>query len=1339
MKRLKKLLAGTLVSIMALTTFVQPLVAYAADSMEVSVTSVEEIAPEKENNEIMPEVEINSEETDLETSVVNPDAIVTEESESQPQESETETLPPAEYTMKVITDGYGTIEILTQNLNNITTQDNETTLKVPENTKVEFKIHANENYELNEVKMISDVNMEVLPELNDDVYSYMVGQENITANISFKQIETVPEEITGNQNGSLTESNESIENESSEVPVDAKPITEENREVLYDSIVKMNLMGLGISRMSLGAIPSVGETTTGNCYIGAYQTIGNDSYFDVSSFSGLLTGGSATGSFTCLDPTAAEPSYTGASYLATVTSVNVAGGYVEFYVYVTPPGVTTGVVDGNGHLQGYQHVGGYVRVPWAFSGKLRIAKTSSNPTISNGNGCYSLAGAVYGIYRDQGCTQLIQTLTTDANGNTPESSDLTQGTYYVKEITPPQGFALDNAAHAITITSGQTVTSSVSDAPQNDPVAILLGKVDKETNANKPQGSASLENAEFTIKYYANYDASGDAVRTWVLKTDADGFSALDAAYKVSGDDFYRSSKGDITLPLGSITIQETKAPEGYVLDDTIFTRKITNEGTAESVFTYNMPTVEEQVIRGDLEIIKLVGDDKEEEDETVKGLQGAEFTITSLTTNEVVGKIVSDESGLATTETIGGLVYDSYRIEETKTPEGFRTIEPFNVTIKEHGKTIRGIYKQDVPIKAGIKLVKTDKSTGKTIPLAGTKFRILDADKNVVSMTTYYPQMTTVSEFVTDETGSCLLPERLHYGTFYLEELQAPSGYLLGALQEFKVTEYGTWDDPIVVSMADDNAMGRVQVTKTNKENGTVLEGAVFEITAAEDIVTGDGTLRAAKGDVVDTITSDAAGVAVSKDLFLGKYNVREVKAPLGFACDTEKIYEAVLAYQDQNTAIVTTEINVENTPTSILINKVVKDTNEPLEGVTFHVWNEAMSSTDDVDDEMGTKESYVTDEKGQIEIKYLTAGTYCIQESATVTGYCLNDEIKKFTVDENGLIDGKTKAEFLFENEATAIAKTTALDKDTNSHNAVATDKTTYIDKVEFTGANIGTTYELETFLINAATGENIIDAITGEKVTAKTTFIAESKNGIVEVEFTFNASTLQGVTTVVFEDLYQDGIKIYSHADLNDKNQQVTFPKIKIGTQATDKASGTHDMTDVSSNATIADIVTISGLPEGTTGTFELKGNIVKFGTGGEITINGKPIVASKTFDKTTGTETLEFTFDAKELLNTDVTVYEELYYNGTKIAEHKDPNSEDQTVHIKGKGKIITSTPSNFRDGKGVKTGDNTGLSILFVLFAGSVLCILVEFVFDFYKRRKMKKLEGANSGIEKKDN
>lgn len=643
-------------------------------------------------------------------------------------------------------------------------------------------------------------------------------------------------------------------------------------------------------------------------------------------------------------------------------------------------------------------------------GILQLTKKSANPSVSDGNDCYSIAGAVYGIYSDATCTSMVGTLTTDASGNTEEAI-VAEGNYYVKEISAPKGYALDETVYPVRVNAGTQVTYlNLTDKPQLDPIKILLEKVDKDSNTGQAQGKASLENAEFEVKFYAGseYTSGKNVTRSWIVKTDADGYCELSEGYKVSGDDFWYLSNGDVGLPLGTVTVQEVKAPEGYCLNDEVFVRQISSDSKGEGVYTYNAPVVPDRVMKGDVQIIKFAEQDIDDPVDPV-GLQGAEFTFTSKTTGAVVTKIVTDAQGFASTHvdgsTEGTLPYDDYVVTETKVPDGYAPVDPFEVTINSDEQIIKGIYLEDKLLRSPISIVKKDATTGKIIPVSGAEFRILDEDGNAISV-------KNETTFTTDKNGQIMFPKALKLGNYYLEEVNAPYGYLKGAVLQFSIENPGSWEHPLVISYYDQPEMGCIRISKMDEETGTELADAVFEVSAAEDIVTPDGTVRVPKGTVVDELTTNEKGTAQSKELYLGKYTVKEKKAPDGYIC-SEEVYEVELKYCDQDTSLVYGNLEVKDKPNHFKLVKSRKEDDQLLEGVTFKIWNEDCS----------VSETVKTDETGEIHVKRLPEGDYSVQEIETVPGYVLDDTIQTFSVDENGQINGLDLYELKLENDYTKV----------------------------------------------------------------------------------------------------------------------------------------------------------------------------------------------------------------------------------------------------------------------------------------------------------------------------
>lgn len=771
------------------------------------------------------------------------------------------------------------------------------------------------------------------------------------------------------------------------------------------------------------------------------------------------------------------------------------------------------------------------------TGGLELYKESENPSVTEGNAAYSLEGAQYGVYRDGGdYVNPDAVITTDANGY-GKAENLPVGEYWIKELVPPKGYALnpDWSESTVSVPGGQMGVYHAKDKAIHEPISVIVEKTDADQGEQPSEEQLKkLEGARFEVKYYAVdpavYDSdpadSGIApARTWVLETKYDKtyhqvLAKLEEAYLVSGDAFYKTASGESMLPLGIVTIRECKAPNGYLLNETLYVRKIQEDGTdQETVTGEQVPVVpntpqkiqieiqkvdsetdkgeaqgaaalkgaeyevrdqagnvvetlitdkkgyaktkelplgnytvketkasngylldekeypikgeakdeenrvflyktksKETVIRGDVELIKLRENENEDED-TLHGLEGVEFTFTSKTTGKTVAKIVTDKNGYATTASKehprGSLPFDTYLLEETKHPEGLKPIEPFEVTIQEEGIVWKGIYKEDKLIVSPITVVKMDASTGKKIPIKGVEFRLLDADKKPITMTTHYPSEVVHKTFKTDENGQFTFPEKLKYGVYYLEEVNAPEGYLKGELLQFEVKEGAVWNQPLVVKYFDKNAMGKIQIEKIDAETKEKLSGAVFEVRASEDIVTPDQTVRIKKGEVAETLIVGEDGTALSKELYIGKYEIQETKQPDGYVLDP-KCYEVEIKYQDQNTPVVLTEISIPNEPTKVRMVKSEKGSETPLSGVTFHFWKKG---------EENEKREVTTEKDGTILLEQLLPGTYCFQEIRTLPGYILDPAVYEVVVEADGTINGEKEEILNVENDYTKV----------------------------------------------------------------------------------------------------------------------------------------------------------------------------------------------------------------------------------------------------------------------------------------------------------------------------
>lgn len=721
-------------------------------------------------------------------------------------------------------------------------------------------------------------------------------------------------------------------------------------------------------------------------------------------------------------------------------------------------------------------------------GDLEITKKSANEDITDGNDCYDLAGAVYCVYSTYpdalNDTNRVASITTDADGK-GSVEDLPVGTYYIKEVTPPKGYALDLSIYQTKIESNVAVSMSFTDYPQMDPVWILLRK--------QGDDGKFLETAEFTIKFYEDVQITTDPAlsghtpdRTWVLKTDIDGYCSLSDEYKISGDDFYYGLTGNSQLPLGTVTIQETKAPKGYILDDTVFVRTITSSGTAESVDTYNAPTITNEIKKQAFQLVKM-GETSDGENP----LAGAGFMACNVEdlkkdssgnyifdeskavviTKDGKKELFTDEDGYAISCELG---YGTYMVRETTVPKNYLAIDDFFVTITEDSDVAQDIrYFTDESFKAFLKIIKKDSDTNENILNNSATFKIWSyAEKKYVSWTVTADTVSYVADtFSTDENGILVTPGYLAPGKYRIEEVGEP---LLYANHEFKtdieisadgvydayVDESGHTTDMGVFTVEIENTpiKGQIAVKKLGetkywdenegefKTSSAPLENIEFGIYAKEDILTADGQgeIVFAKDELIETIKTDAEGYAASSKILLsGTYVVKELNTPEEF-------------------------IKMEDT--------------------------EVIISSDD---------EIITD-----------AGEQIYYELLEVTNKPFSPEIH-----------------------------TTARDQATGDNIGKAAEVCTIIDTVYYKNLLLNKKYTIKGILVDKATGEPIID--DGKEVTSEYTFIATSATGNVDMTFTFNSTALEGKSVVVFEDLYLDGKKVATHADIEDEGQTISFP--------------------------------------------------------------------------------------------------------------------------------------------------------------------------------------------------
>ena len=586
---------------------------------------------------------------------------------------------------------------------------------------------------------------------------------------------------------------------------------------------------------------------------------------------------------------------------------------------------------------------------------------------------------------------------TDANGVARFENVLISGTtpYTVEEIDTAVRYVVP-ASQTAPIEWEKVTSRSFTNILKKFNVTVT--KSDAETGT--AQGDASLAGAVYGI-----YKGE-ELIDTYT--TDKNG--QFTTKYYVCGNDW---------------TVREISPSEGYLLDRTI--HRVGAEPELYTVeFNSTANDVTEQVIKGNIAIIKHTdnGETQIETPETGATFEvfrkaAGSFDAAKETERDI---LTCDENGFAQTK---DMPYGIYTVRQTSGWEGRELMKPFDVFISKDGQTYRYLI-NNANFESYIKVVKKDAETGNTIPYAGAGFQIYDPNGNLVTMTFTYPEVTTIDTFYTTADGELITPQTLEYGKGYsLVEVQAPYGYVLNSepvyfdvMQENSEIDSGITVIEVVRSNVAQK--GTITVSKSGEVFSSVnetgglyqpvyavrgLEGAVYEISAAEDIYTLDGTLRASKGEVVDTVSTGADGTAVSKELYLGKYEVKEITAPFGMVLN-EETHAVELVYAGQNVAVTETATSFYNERQRVeidLIKRLIADEaygigkNGEIFDVTFGLYAEKELTAADgtVIPADGLIEIISLDENGSGKVKTnLPIGSYYVKELATNSAYILNGQ---------------------------------------------------------------------------------------------------------------------------------------------------------------------------------------------------------------------------------------------------------------------------------------------------------------------------------------------------------
>ena len=920
----------------------------------------------------------------------------------------------------------------------------------------------------------------------------------------------------------------------------------------------------------------------------------------------------------------------------------------------------------------------YDPVSMAFSGSItsvggmKLIKTSEDGVIS-------------GIrFHFTGPKDFSKTFKTDENGEIPLSG-LAPGTYTITEESMDR--YVPNQSKTITIASNQ----STSVAFHNTLKKFRVNVTKQDYEKGHAQGDAKLGGAVYGLY-------KGDELVAQYT-TDSNGSFTTD--YFVCGTDW---------------TVREISPSEGYLLNDTVY--RVGADPRDYNIEYNTAPdmTVMEQVIKGKISIIKHT-DDGETQIETPE--KGAEFQIYLKSSGSFVNAdkderdtIVCDQDGFASTKL---LPYGVYTVHQTKGWDGREKITDFDVFINTDGKTYKFLI-NNKNFESYLKVVKLDKETGKRIPYEGAAFEIYDSNNHRITMQYTYPQVTSIHTFYTNKDGYLITPEKLPYGYYTLKEVQAPYGYVLDDTpipfvisQENASTDTGV---TVVKVKAKDMAQkGVINITKTSEifssveENNGVytpkysvgnLKGAVFEVYAAEDITTLDGTVRYDQGSLVDTITTDDDGVAKSKELYLGKYTVIEKTAPNGYVHNGTK-YDVELTYAGQNVSVTSTDISVYNDRQKVAVSlkkEMDEDKtfnlskNNEISFVQFGIYaNEDIKASNG---DVIPKDALITfancDKNGSIVFDCdLPVGfKWYAKEIATDAHYILSDTKYEFNTDYQGqdikIIDIKVNDDKAIENNLIyGSVKGLKVDRETQEVIKGATFGLFKNDTTEFTE---------DTAILTAVTDENGIFNFSN---------IPYGEYLIKEIKPADGYLDNEDIFTVIIKDNEQ----VVELTAINDK-----VPELK--TTAT--VNGKKEVI-AKGKITIKDTVEYKHLVPNTE--YVIKGTLMDKSTGKPFKVKGKEITSTVKFvpDKADGKVEVTFTFDGSAIKkDTKLVVFETLYRDGVELTAHAGINDDGQTVTIK--------VPKL----ENPKTGDERNINKILGI-AGASLVGIAGCVYFFIKRKK----------------
>ena len=900
------------------------------------------------------------------------------------------------------------------------------------------------------------------------------------------------------------------------------------------------------------------------------------------------------------------------------------------------------------------------------NGYLKIHKSSADPAITNGNSCYNFEGIPYGIFTDAECRNPVTVVKLDANGYS-QPYELPEGTYYVREAdaAPGSGYQTNGTVYTVNVTAGTTadvpVMCETTDVPLNDPLGIQINKINSDGTT-----IADLSGAEYTITYYpkqyisvAEIKADPDVKSTvWVIQTkkhsDGSYYASLRDECIVPNSNsavavFGKNNTGTYVIPLGTITVEETKAPAGFTKDGAVVSSAKTGATISGTNNVYLFQLVDENsavyLKSGNALSTSL-------DDETAVTLTYAERQINGTPKMEKHDLELNKKASMGGTN-FAGITFEVYCLDDS--------VIIGNTTYKK-GETIETV---------------TSDAEGNVTMI--TQYPIGHYAVREKSANNYYTNDGQIHYFnVVEYQGGAFIQYETNMNAVTFTDRVVRGD--LSFVKKNAETEETLAYIPFCIT---NNATGETHYILTDANgNFTSATGKTTNTNANDDVLSKYGDKDVVPQSVIDSLAKDAGlwfgmgseGTMTSASdsygsFVYGTYTITELKTE---ATRSMKMYT--------NTFTIDTDGKVLDLGTVNNVPMGIKTTLVDVNGEHFTEPVSTITLTDHVAyKNLDTDKTYTL--TGTLYVKEGDALTALMTETVDFTPTEKNGtQDVTFTFDASELVGKSVVAfeelsvngEFCAEhkdkddeNQTVTFPgiQTTARDNVTEDHVSNATDSITIVDTVAYTGLKKGDTYTVTGTLMDAETGEAALDD-DGNAITASKEFTAPSADGNIDITFTFAGVSLAGKTFVAFEQIDHDGKKYAVHADINDKGQTVYIPKIR--TKALDANTGLNQVL-ADSNATVVDTVTYTHLLPGKT--YVMKG-VLMTSAGNALMVNGKTITASTEFVPTTpdGTVDVIFTFDASVVAPKTVVAFETLTYKKIQIAVHADIEDKDQTVYI-----------------------------------------------------------------------